>query len=129
MASDTESAAITAWWAELPPVEKARIWEKVAPGTAAKILEQTDRQVRHVRRLAWARLALSAFKVLSALATVVLFVWLAKYYADHNAATQGSVIIGALAAVVAAFIGGQVYSEKRNNAGKGDKSTLSGEDA
>jgi hypothetical protein len=123
MSSETDSAAVTAWWAELPPVEKARIWEKVAPGTAAKILEQTDRQVRHVRRLAWAQLALAAFKVFSALATVILFVWLAKYYADHNAATQGAAIIGALAAVVAAFIGGQVLSETRKS---GDKNASPG---
>jgi len=36
MSSETDSAAITAWWAELPPVERARLWEKVAPGTAAR---------------------------------------------------------------------------------------------
>lgn len=96
------------------PVERARLWEKVAPGTAARILDQTDRQVRHARRQAWAKIALSAFTVASALVTVILFVWLAKYYADHNAATQGAAIIGALAAVVAAFIGGRVISGKRS---------------
>jgi hypothetical protein len=113
MSSETDSAAITAWWAELPPVERARLWEKVAPGTAARILDQTDRQVRHARRLAWAKIALSAFSVTAALATVILFVWLAKYYADHNAATQGAAIIGALAAVVTAFISGRAISQKR----------------
>ena len=114
MSSETDSAAVTAWWTELPPVEKAKLWEKIAPGTAARILDQTDRQVRHARRLAWAKIALSAFTVVSALATVILFVWLAKYYADHDAATQGAAIIGALAAVVAAFIGSRVVSEKRS---------------
>jgi len=114
MSSETDSAAITAWWAELPPVERARLWEKVAPGTAARILDQTDRQVRHARRLAWAKIGLSAFTVASALVTVILFVWLAKYYADHNAATQGAAIIGALAAVVTAFIGSRVISTKRS---------------
>lgn len=114
MSSETDSAAVTAWWAELPPVERARLWEKVAPGTAGRILDQTDRQVRHARRLAWAKIALSAFTVASALVTVILFVWLAKYYADHNAATQGAAIIGALAAVVTAFIGGRAFSGKRS---------------
>jgi hypothetical protein len=65
---------------------------------------------------------LSAFTVASALATVVLFVWLAKYYADHHAATQGAAIIGALAAVVTAFIGGRVISEKRIDEDKGASS-------
>lgn len=114
MTSETDSAAVSAWWAELPPVDQARLWEKVAPGTAAKILDQTDRQVRHARRLAWANIALSMFTVTSALATVVLFVWLAKYYVDHHAATQGAAIIGALAAVVTAFIGGRALSAKRD---------------
>jgi hypothetical protein len=116
MTSETDSVAIATWWAELPPVEKAKLWEKVAPGSSTKILDQTYRQVRHVRRLAWARLALSAFTVASALTTVILFVWLAKYYVDHGAATQGAAIIGALAAVVTAFIGGRVLAGKRSTA-------------
>jgi hypothetical protein len=64
----------------------------------------------------------------SALATVILFVWLAKYYADRNDATQGAAIIGALAAVVAAFIGSRVLSEKRNieNSDDTDKSAGGG---
>lgn len=61
-----------------------------------------------------ANIALSMFTVTSALATVVLFVWLAKYYVDHHAATQGAAIIGALAAVVTAFIGGRALSAKRD---------------
>lgn len=114
MTSGTEPAEVTAaWWAELPPAEKARIWEKVAPGSAERILEQTDRHMRHVRRMAWARLALSAFTATGALATVILFVWLAKYYMDHGAPTQGAAIIGALAAVVTAFLGGRILSERR----------------
>jgi uncharacterized membrane protein len=125
MSSETDSTAITAWWAELPPVEKARLWEKVAPGTAGRILDQTERQVRHARRLAWANIALSGFKVASAFATVILFVWLAKYYADHHDATQGAAIIGALAAVVTAFIGGRVLSEKRSS---DDRSAVSREE-
>jgi hypothetical protein len=114
MTSDTDPAEITAaWWAELPPAEKARIWEKVAPGSAANILEQTGRQVRHVRRMAWARLWLSFFTAAGALTTVVLFVWLAKYYVDHGAPTQGAAIIGALAAVVTAFVGGRILTGRR----------------
>jgi hypothetical protein len=83
---------------------------------------------RHIRMLAWGQLALSGFKVFSALATVILFVWLAKYYADRNDATQGAAIIGALAAVVAAFIGSRVLSEKRNieNSDDTDKSAGGG---
>jgi hypothetical protein len=119
VASEADSAATPTWWVELPPVEKARFWEKVAPGSAVKILAQTDRQVKHLRILAWAKFTLSAFSVVSALATVVLFVWLAKYYVDHGAATQGAAIIGALAAVVTAFIGGRALVETRNGADEG----------
>jgi hypothetical protein len=89
MTSETDPAEVAAieaaWRAELPPAEKARIWEKAAPGSAAKILEQTDRQVRHMRRMARAKLWLSTFTAAGALVTVVLFVWLAKYYVDHGA--------------------------------------------
>ena len=63
----------------------------------------------------WARLWLSTFTMAGALATVVLFVWLAKYYVDHGAPTQGAAIIGALAAVVTASVGGRILSDRRNS--------------
>ena len=61
----------------------------------------------------WAKLGLSAFTVICAFATVVLFVWLAKYCVDHHDATQAAAIIGALGAVVTAFISGRIVTEKR----------------
>lgn len=113
MTAEGESEDSAAWYEHLLPIEKARAWEKAVPGTAARALDQADRQVRHVHRMDWAKLGLSVFTVTCAFATVVLFVWLAKYCVDHNDATQGAAIIGALAAVVTAFIGGRVIAEKR----------------
>lgn len=69
-----------------------------------------------MRRMAWARLWLSTFTAAGALATVVLFVWLAKYYVDHCAPTRGAAVIGALAAVVTAFFGGRILSDRRGSA-------------
>jgi cyanate permease len=119
MASETDPAPVASLWAALPPPEKARYWNKAVPGSAARIVEQTEQQVKHVRRMAWARLGLRVFTVASALAAVILFVWLAKYYADHGAPTQGAAIIGALAAVVTAIIGGRALTGKRGS-GEGD---------
>jgi cyanate permease len=78
------------------------------------MLDQTDRQVLHARRLAWAKVGLTGFGIACGFASVLLFIWLAKYYIDHGAPTQGAAIIGALAAVVAAFVGSKAISEKRD---------------
>ena len=115
MTDETAASTTTkSWWAELPPVEKAEIWEKVAPGSCIRMLEQTDRQIRHMRRVAWAKLGLAGFGISCGFASVLLFVWLAKYYIDHHAPTQGAAIVGALAAVVAAFVGGKAIGGKRD---------------
>jgi len=115
MADEVEhSTPIPSWWIQIPPTEKAKYWEKIAPGSADRILEQTYRQVRHMRRLAWAKISLSFLGILCAFASVALFVWLAKYYADHGAPTQGAMIITALAAVVAAFVGSRAIVSRRS---------------
>jgi hypothetical protein len=117
MTGETKSPTpAPSWWAELPAIEKAKLWEKVAPGSASRMLDQTDRQVQHMRRLAWAKIAVSVLTILCAFASVVLFVWLATYYINRGAPTQGATIIAALAAVVAAFVGGRAVHSKH---GKG----------
>ena len=47
MTSGGGPEAVTAWYSKLPPIKKAHAWEELAPGTAAKLLAQLDKEVRH----------------------------------------------------------------------------------
>lgn len=103
------------WWAELPAAEKAELWEKVVPGTGARIIDLTNQRVLHMQRLAWAKVGLAGLGIICGFGTVILFVWLARFYAEQHAAVEGATIIGSLAAVVAVFVGGRIVQEARNS--------------
>lgn len=66
-----------------------------------------------MRRLAWAKIVLTGLGIICGFATVVLFVWLARYYVNDHAPVEGATIIGSLAAVVAVFVGGRVVRDAR----------------
>jgi hypothetical protein len=109
------AAVSPTWWAELPAAEKAELWEKVVPGTGARIIDLTDKRVVHMQRLAWAKVGLAGLGILCGFGTVVLFVWLARFYAEQHAAVEGATIIGSLAAVVAVFVGGRIVRDVRSS--------------
>lgn len=107
------SDAPQSWWAQLPPAEKAKAWEKVCPGSASVIIDEVVKRARHERRLAVAQIALQCIRLLFAGASVVLFAWLAKYFVDHGAATQGAgILVAGLVALVGAFLGQKAITEK-----------------
>lgn len=104
-------------WSGLPAEAKVREWENVVPGSAAILLKETRKQVRHMRRLAMAQVLVQLFPGICALASVVLFVWLARYFVNHNAPNQGAAVVGAgLVSLVATFLGRKAISERKRTA-------------
>jgi hypothetical protein len=64
--------------------------------------------------MATAQVGVRVLLILCAFSSVVLFVWLATYFVNHHAATQGAVIVGTgLASLVGAFLGKDAIA-KRN---------------
>lgn len=100
-------------WANLPPVEQAREWEAFRPGTFEQVLAfvlreagYREEEAKHERRLDYIAVAIEVMTLVFALGAVLTFVWLAKYYVDHHAASQGVKIFGfGTASIVAAFLG------------------------
>src|ERR1700730_3834459 len=121
-AKQIPAVASSTWWAELPAAEKAELWEKVVPGTGARIIDLTNKRVIHMQRLAWAKVGLAGLGIICGFGTVVLFVWLARFYAEQHAAAEGATIIASLAAVVAVFVGGRIVRDARG-AGSATKSS------
>lgn len=100
-------------WSGLPPEAKAREWEGIVPGSAALLLKDTRKQMRHLRRLAMAQVLVQLFPSICAFASVVLFVWLATYFVNHHAPNQGAAVVGAgLVSLVATFLGRKAISER-----------------
>ena len=100
-------------WSELPPLSQAKAWEKELPGSAKIVFEEVQRTARHKRRIAIAEVAARILLIVCAFSSVVLFAWLATYFVNHNAPTQGAVVVGAgLASLVGAFLGKETISRK-----------------
>ena len=87
------------------------------------MIELTSQQVLHLRRIAWAKVGLTVLGIACGFVTVLLFVWLARYYADHHAPAEGATIIGSLAAIVAVFVGGRVIRDVRSVKQRDDTKT------
>ena len=104
-------------WASLGPVDQAREWEDFKPGTFKQIFDLVkhdadyrkaiaDQEAKHERRLDYITVAIQIITPIFALTAVAIMALTAKYYADHNAASEGVKIfsIGA-GSIVAAFLG------------------------
>jgi hypothetical protein len=103
-------------WRKLPPIEQAKAWEKIRPGTFAEIWkeavtegqhrrgvegeESRHRQkmeieeARHRRRMDWFVQGMQAFRILGALAALFALSYVGIYFVDHHAPTQGASIFG-----------------------------------
>ncbi len=115
----TDSAARTAApqaavsrWADLPTADQAMKWEKVRPGTFARIIAGLERAERHDRRMDWANFCLRFLCLLSGL--VAILGWTAIYLADHGAPTYGLAIFGPGAAIVIGAIAAVQRSRNRD---------------
>jgi len=65
-------SAVSDDWAGLLPYEKAAAWRKVNPELAQQLVEESRRQMRHERRLQWAKWSLQALTVLAGYAVAVV---------------------------------------------------------
>jgi hypothetical protein len=104
-------------WASLGPVEQAREWEQFKPGTFEQVFDLVKHdadyrktiakeEAKHDRRLDYFAVAIQIITPIFALAAVAIMALTAKYYADHNAASDGVKIFGVGAgSIVAAFLG------------------------
>jgi uncharacterized membrane protein len=115
-------------WSTLGPVEQAREWEEFRPGTFEQVFELArheadyrrakteieadhkrtfaEAEARHERRLDYITAIAQILTPIFALAAVAIMAWTAKYYADHNAASDGVKIFGfGAGSIVAAFLG------------------------
>lgn len=100
-------------WAGLPPHEQAAAWEKRVPGSARIMFDEVQRLNRHKRRIAVAQIGVQVFLIVCAFSSVVLFVWLATYFVNHHAPTQGAVVVGTgLASLVGVFLGKGAISKR-----------------
>lgn len=100
-------------WEELPAADMASAWEKLVPNSAERILAEALRNVARERRLAWAQVTIQAFTLLIVGGSVAAFIWLAKYYVDRDAPTQGAAIVcTGLVALVGALLGRQAVARR-----------------
>jgi hypothetical protein len=117
MTSTNPDDAPPSAWASLGPVEQAREWEAFRPGTFEQVFAlarheadlrqmNVDIAARHERRLDCIAVAMQAVALVFAMASVVIMAVTARYYADHQAASDGVKIFGfGAASIVAAFLG------------------------
>ncbi|MGP3927080.1 hypothetical protein [Streptomyces sp. 8N616] len=100
-------------WGDRLPVEQAKEWEALRPGTVEWMLEELRREREHRRRVEWVHTGLQALGSALGAGTAVAYIWVATYFLDHDAATQGAAILGGgAAALVGAFLG-RKYGERR----------------
>jgi uncharacterized membrane protein len=104
-------------WENLGPVEQAREWEAFRPGTFEQVFElarldaeyrreMAQDAARHERRLDYIAVMIQVIALVFGLGTVLILALTAKYYVDHNAASDGAKIFSfGAGSVVAAFLG------------------------
>ena len=104
-------------WASLGLVDQAREWEEFKPGTFEVLFNyikqqaedrhvETRLQTRHEMRMDYIAVGLQLLALVFGMTAVVIVALTAKYYLDHNAASQGARIFGfGAGSIVAAFLG------------------------
>jgi hypothetical protein len=111
-----DDAPVSAW-ASLGPIEQVREWEEFQEGSFKEMLEfarseakykreAVERAARHERVLDYWGIGIQVGSIACALVAVFAFVLVARFYAEHNAASQGARILGyGTASTAAAFLG------------------------
>jgi hypothetical protein len=88
----------------------------LAPDTRDRCLSMLDRQEAHRRHLRWADRCLYGFGTLLSGGSVGAYVWVAVYFVNHHAPTQGAAILGGGAATLAGIFLG-VRAKNRDRTG------------
>jgi uncharacterized membrane protein len=94
---------------KLPTPTAAKQWEELGPGTFNRIMTEIEQEEKHRRRMEWADLCQRIFGQVCALGTVIILAFLARYFVDRGAATQGaSIIITGAVSIVTVFVTGRL---------------------
>ncbi|MGH3831835.1 MAG: hypothetical protein ACRDRS_15545 [Pseudonocardiaceae bacterium] len=84
-------------------------WEKLDPESRDRFSLEVEREEKNRRRMEIAELVVRVFGQVCAMSAVIVLALLAKYFADHGAATQGAgIIVGGASSVVAIFVTGRI---------------------
>jgi hypothetical protein len=90
----------------MPTAAQARQWEQACPGSFERIMREIETEERHRRRTELIELVSRIFGQVCAFGTVLVLVWLARYFADRGAPTQGAaIIVSGAVSLVAIFVG------------------------
>jgi uncharacterized membrane protein len=89
----------------VPTPTQAKQWEELAPGTFNRFMVEIEQEEKHRRCMESADFCSRIFGQVCAFGTVVVFAFLARYFVDHGAATQGaSIIITGAVSIVTVFL-------------------------
>ncbi|MGW9211288.1 hypothetical protein ACWGR4_30445 [Embleya sp. NPDC055664] len=110
-----ESVQAPRVYRDLPAAEQAEVWERVVPGAGDRVLRLVERDFErqaeehrqwcldqiHRRRMDLAQLVMRAVVGSGGLAG---YLWLAKYFVDHDAAVPAAAMLGGGVAALAALV-------------------------
>jgi uncharacterized membrane protein len=104
-------------WRKLPPVDQAKAWEKIRPGTFEQIWQEATAEgehrrkleladAQHLRRINWFLASVQLTRVLGAFAALCILAFVGIYFVNHHAPTQGASVFGVGGvALVGLFLG------------------------
>jgi cyanate permease len=76
-------------------------------------MDEIEREEKHRRRTEWAEPCTRVFGQLCAFGTVIVLAFLARYFVDHGAPTQGaSIIITGAVSIVTVFLTNRLVRRK-----------------
>jgi hypothetical protein len=90
-------------WAGLLPYERAAAWKRSSPELARELVEESKRQMRHTRRMDWARWVLQAGTVVLGYALGIV-VGLSLVKAGHPWPGAGAFGLGSGAAAAGGYL-------------------------
>jgi hypothetical protein len=90
----TSEDAVVKDWKSLKPWEQAIAWQKASPGMAERVAAIAEAELRHERRLAWAKYAKELIGYVIWFGAVVFLGVVAWHYADKHAGPYGLAILG-----------------------------------
>jgi hypothetical protein len=74
------------------PVQEAKDWEQVVPGSAEKLMEQYFVQLKHRRRVETARVVLDAFGPVLGFLVVLVSLFIGVWLIDRGHSLAGAVL-------------------------------------
>jgi sugar porter (SP) family MFS transporter len=97
----------------LPTPALAKQWEELGRETFERLMAEVEREQKHMRRMESAELCSRIFGQICAFGTVVVLALLARYFVDHDAATQGvSIIVTGAMSIVAVYLTSRLVSRR-----------------